>query len=112
VILNKKIGELLNAKHQDSRGILKSAFLKDVPVMVPAFVDSEIGNDVHVHNRKRERDGRKQLVMDMELDTRLLVEMATKLGGRKRAGIFTVGGGVPRSNTQNVAPLVEIMNER
>jgi deoxyhypusine synthase len=109
VILNRLVGEHLAAKYPNDRGILKSAFLKNVPVMVPAFVDSEIGNDVHVHNRKRERDGRPQLVMDMELDTRLLVDLATT---GKRAGIFTVGGGVPRNNVQNVAPLVEIMNER
>ncbi len=112
VILNRMIGEHLNQNHPNDRGILKSAFLKDVPVMVPAFVDSEIGNDMHVHNRKRERDGRPQLSMDMELDTRTLVTLATELGGRKRAGIFTVGGGVPRNNVQNTAPLVEIMNER
>ncbi len=109
VILNRMIGEDLARKHPNDRGILKSAFQKNVPVMVPAFVDSEIGNDVHVHNRKRERDGRRQLVMDMELDTRLLVDLATT---HKRAGIFTIGGGVPRNNVQNVAPLVEIMNER
>jgi len=30
----------------------------------------------------------------------------------KRFGIFTIGGGVPRNNTQNVAPLIEIINER
>jgi deoxyhypusine synthase len=112
VILNRLVGEHLNAKHPNDRGILKSAFLKNVPVMVPAFVDSEIGNDVHVHNRKRQRDGRGQLVMDMELDTRLLVDLATGKQGLQRAGIFTVGGGVPRNNVQNVAPLVEIMNER
>ena len=30
----------------------------------------------------------------------------------KRFGIFTIGGGVPRNNVQNVAPLIEIINER
>jgi deoxyhypusine synthase len=32
--------------------------------------------------------------------------------GTPRAGIFSIGGGVPRNNTQNVAPLIEIANER
>lgn len=27
-------------------------------------------------------------------------------------GIFSIGGGVPRNNVQNVAPLIEIINER
>ena len=31
---------------------------------------------------------------------------------KKRFGIFTIGGGVPRNNVQNVAPLIEIINER
>jgi deoxyhypusine synthase len=109
VILNRLTGEHLATQFPKERGILKSAFLKNVPVFVPAFVDSEIGNDVHVHNRKRQRDGRPPLVMDMELDTRLLVDLATSA---KRTGIFTIGGGVPRNNIQNVAPLVEIMAER
>jgi deoxyhypusine synthase len=30
----------------------------------------------------------------------------------ERPCIFSVGGGVPRNNTQNVAPLMEIMNAR
>ena len=30
----------------------------------------------------------------------------------KRFGIFSIGGGVPRNNVQNVAPLIEIINER
>ena len=33
-------------------------------------------------------------------------------GSSDRAGIFSIGGGVPRNNTQNVAPLIEISNER
>ena len=38
-----------------------------------------------------------------------LIEMVT---GANRFGIFSIGGGVPRNNVQNVAPLIEIINER
>jgi deoxyhypusine synthase len=47
--------------------------------------------------------------MDLELDSKLLIELVTK---NRRFGIFTIGGGVPRNNVQNVAPLIEIINER
>ena len=108
-LLNRMIGEHLAQNYPNDRGILKSAYLKDVPVYVPAFVDSEIGNDVYVHNIKRRQKGRSPVMMDLELDTANLIELVT---GAKKIGIFTVGGGVPRNNVQNVAPLIEIMNER
>ncbi|MBI4137647.1 MAG: deoxyhypusine synthase family protein [Candidatus Sungbacteria bacterium] len=108
-ILHEMIGKQLVQDYPDTWAILKSAYQKGVPVLVPAFVDSEIGNDLYIHNQKRKRDGRPRIVMDLELDSEFLVDQAS---AAKRMGIFTIGGGVPRNNTQNVAPLIEIMNER
>jgi deoxyhypusine synthase len=108
-ILNKLIGQYLAENYPNERGILKSAYLHGVPVFVPAFVDSELGNDVYIHNIKRKRRGKKPILIDLESDSRELVRLVTKM---KRFGIFTIGGGVPRNNVQNVAPLIEIINER
>jgi deoxyhypusine synthase len=72
-------------------------------------VDSEIGNDLYVHKARRKRDGRPPVIVWPEVDSELLIR---KMTGTKRAGIFSIGGGVPRNNTQNVAPLIEIANER
>jgi len=108
-IFHRMIGEYLARHFPNERGILKSAYRQGVPVLVPAFHDSEIGNDTYTHNAWRELHGKKPIVMNMELDTARLVEMATKA---KRLGIFTIGGGVPRNFTQNVAPLIEILNAR
>jgi deoxyhypusine synthase len=47
--------------------------------------------------------------MNLERDTALLLDLAKN---SKRIGIFSIGGGVPRNNTQNVAPLIEIINNR
>ena len=80
-----------------------------MPVFVPALVDSELGNDLYIHNLKRKRRGKKPLLMDLERDSRELIKLVTE---SKRFGIFTIGGGVPRNNVQNVAPLIEIVNER
>lgn len=107
--LNEMIGKHLAEYYPNERGILKSAYTKGVPVFVPAFVDSELGNDVYIHNVKRKREGKEPILMDLELDSRKLIELVT---GAQRFGIFSIGGGVPRNNVQNVAPLIEIINER
>ena len=108
-VLNKLIGKYLAENYPNERGILKSAYLCGVPVFVPAFVDSELGNDLYIHNMKRKRRGRKPILVDLEKDSRELIKLVTTA---KRFGIFTIGGGVPRNNVQNVAPLIEIINER
>jgi deoxyhypusine synthase len=103
------VGKLLATHYPEDRGILKSTFEKKVPVLCPAFVDSEIGNDVYVHNQRRQRQGKPPLIVWPELDSDVLLRTIT---ATERAGIFSIGGGVPRNNTQNVAPLIEIANER
>jgi deoxyhypusine synthase len=108
-LLNKAIGKYLAEHYPKDRGILKSAYLHGVPVFVPAFVDSELGNDLYIHNVRRKRRRKQPIVMDLELDSKLLIELVKK---NRRFGIFTIGGGVPRNNVQNVAPLIEIINER
>ncbi|MGH7854967.1 MAG: deoxyhypusine synthase family protein, partial [Candidatus Binatia bacterium] len=107
--LNKLIGKHLAENYPNDRGILKSAYVHGVPVFVPAFIDSELGNDIYIHNMKRRRRGKKPILMDLERDSKELIKLVT---GSKRFGIFTIGGGVPRNNVQNVAPLIEIINER
>ena len=52
--LNREIGKLPQ-REREGRGILKSAYEKNVPVFVPAFTDSEIGLDFALHNRTRAR---------------------------------------------------------
>ncbi len=107
--LNRLIGRHLAENYPNERGILKSAYLRNVPVFVPAFVDSELGNDIYIHNMKRRRRGKKPILMNLEQDSKALIKLVTS---SKRFGIFTIGGGVPRNNVQNVAPLIEIINER
>jgi len=102
------IGEYLSQKYSNP-GILKSAYEKNIPVFVPAFVDSEIGNNVHVYNYKRKKDQKHSIIFDLELDTKFLIELAIKA---KKIGIFTIGGGVPRNYIQNLSPLIEIINDR
>lgn len=106
---HREIGRILAENYSNEPSILASAFRRNVPISVPAFPDSEIGNDVAVEGMRREDEGRSKLLMDLELDTRRLIKEATSAS---RRGIISIGGGVPRNNTQNVAPLVEIINGR
>jgi deoxyhypusine synthase len=108
-IFHAMIGKYLSEKYPDQAGILKSAYERKVPVLVPAFHDSEIGNDLYIHNRKRETGNKSPIIMNQELDSQFLIDMVSN---SKKIGIFTIGGGVPRNYIQNVAPLIEIMNER
>ena len=75
---------------------------------MPAFHDSELGNDLYLDNYVRQNQGRKPMLMNLELDTEYLLDMITN---SSKIGIFTIGGGVPRNFIQNIPPLVELMNE-
>jgi len=106
--LNQEIGRHLK-KHTKGRGILKSAFEKNVPVFVPAFTDSELGLDVALANRMRARKGQLGLRFDPFFD---LNHFAETLLQQKRIGIFTIGGGVPRNWAQQFGPYCELRVRR
>jgi deoxyhypusine synthase len=108
-VLHAALGKYLEQHHPDHRAVLLSAYRKNVPVFVPAFTDSELGNDVYCTNKIRALTGKKRIVMDMEKDTAKLLDLMTSAPA---AGIWTFGGGVPRNWTQNVSPLIEIYNNR
>ena len=106
--LNRAIGKHLHDTVEE-RGILKSAYEKEVPVFVPAFSDSELGLDFALNNRMRAKDGLSALRFDPFLD---LEHFADTLLKQKRLGIFTIGGGVPRNWAQQFGPFVELRRRR
>lgn len=106
--LNRAIGEHL-ARTTHERGILKSAYEKNVPVFVPAFTDSELGIDLALENRRREREAQPKLRFDVYEDFDYFVEY---LLGKERLGIFTVGGGVPRNWAQQFGISIELRIRR
>ncbi|HEY2499447.1 MAG TPA: deoxyhypusine synthase family protein [Candidatus Angelobacter sp.] len=106
--LNRAIGEHLK-NHAKGRGILKSAYQKNVPVFVPAFTDSEMGLDVALNNRMRAREGKPQLRYDPFLDLNYFAETLLQ---QKKLGILTIGGGVPRNWAQQFGPYCELRVRR
>ncbi|MBI1934120.1 deoxyhypusine synthase family protein [Candidatus Peregrinibacteria bacterium] len=109
VEFHRLIGKYLHEHYPQERGILKTAYEKNVLVFVPAFVDSELGNDVYTGNLRRHFDGRGEIDVNPRLDQQILVDIATHA---QCMGIFSIGGGVPRNHIQNIAPLLEIVNAR
>lgn len=115
-LLGKKLDEV-----GEGRGILRSAFQRDVPVFIPAFTDSEVGLDVATWAMRNALKGQDPSTLSHDealqavpvfnpfLD---LQEYARFAGQAKTLGIFTIGGGVPRNWAQQVAPYIDITNDR
>lgn len=126
-LLTREVGKTL-AEEFEGSGILKSAYLKQVPVYIPAFTDSEMGLDVGTWAMSQQLDRARSQAQKRDGDLGVLHALhqalpsfnpyldlnsyTTRLLPAKRLGIFTIGGGVPRNWAQQVAPYVEIGNIR
>ena len=116
-IVNRTLGQVL-AEDPHGSGVLRSAYLKNVPVYVPAFTDSELGLDLSTWAMKKaQREGVTDPMQLLDhlprynpfLDLNSFARLAL---GAKKLGIFTIGGGVPRNWAQEVGPYVDITNHR
>jgi deoxyhypusine synthase len=119
-IICRQLGKALS-EMGDSPGILRSAYLHGVPVYVPAFTDSELGLDVATWSLRKlhsERGSRPDFdiwenavppAYNPFLD---LLSYARLVRKKKKLGIFTIGGGVPRNWAQQVAPFYDIVEQR
>ncbi|MFO0762781.1 MAG: deoxyhypusine synthase family protein [Byssovorax sp.] len=119
-IICRHLGKAL-ADMGDSPGILRSAYLHNVPVYVPAFTDSEMGLDVATwmlrkihkqHGNPAEFDVWKHAVPPSYNPFLDLLSYARLVSTKKKLGIFTIGGGVPRNWAQQVAPFYDIVQHR
>jgi deoxyhypusine synthase len=115
--LCRELGKYLS-EHTDSPGILRSAYLKGVPVFIPAFTDSELGLDLAGFMVRRalaagqdigEALGSVSLKFNPFLDLGAYAQTAL---AAPKLGIFTVGGGVPRNWAQQVAPYLDLVHTR
>jgi deoxyhypusine synthase len=116
----RQLGKAL-AEMGDSPGILRSAYLHGVPVFVPAFTDSEMGLDVATwmlrrihkeHGNPADFDVWKHATPPAYNPFLDLLSYARLVRTKKKIGIFTIGGGVPRNWAQQVAPFYDIVGHR
>ncbi len=107
--------EILNflGREIGGEGILQDAVKANVPVIIPAFTDSELGLDFAVHNLFRTINKQAPLVYDAFGDLDLFREICEgAVAEEQRLGIFTIGGGVPRNWAQQVGPYIDVRNTR
>ncbi|HVY48648.1 MAG TPA: deoxyhypusine synthase family protein [Minicystis sp.] len=119
-IICRHLGKAL-ADMGESPGILRSAYLAKVPVYVPAFTDSEMGLDVATwmlrkthakHGSAKDFDPFAHAEPPSYNPFLDLLSYARLVRTKKRLGIFTIGGGVPRNWAQQVAPFYDIVGHR
>ncbi|MFW5741263.1 MAG: deoxyhypusine synthase family protein [Myxococcota bacterium] len=106
-LLSQELGKYLVRHHPRVRGVLKSAYERQVPVYVPAFTDSEIGLGLGIFNRQQVLHRRPRISFDPFLD---LEHFSTSISRVPTLGIFTIGGGVPRNWAQQVGPYLELVD--
>ncbi|MEX0701238.1 MAG: deoxyhypusine synthase family protein [Planctomycetales bacterium] len=120
--INRAVGKKL-ADLDLGQGILRSAYEKNVPVFIPAFTDSEMGLDFATWTMRKavEKSGKDPATLAYDEVMQPvpafnpfhdLQEYARLIGGAKRLGIMTIGGGVPRNWAQQVGPYFDITNGR
>jgi deoxyhypusine synthase len=116
-LICRALGKVL-ADNPHGHGALRSAYLKQVPIYVPAFTDSELGLDLATWSMKRAqsrgvRDARELFSSLPRYNPYLDLNSFARVAlSAKRLGIFTIGGGVPRNWAQEIGPYIEIANHR
>ncbi len=118
-IFCSELGKWL-AENTDKPGVLQNAYLKDVPVYIPAFTDSELALDVGTWMVKRAMASNPDLdipqaISEVSISFNPFLDLSSytrRVLKAKRVGIFTIGGGVPRNWAQQVSPYLEILDER
>jgi len=94
-------------------GILQMAHQHQVPIIIPALTDSELGLDLAVHHYLREQAGTPPIRYDAFIDLERYREFCqSRVAAGQKLAILTIGGGVPRNWAQQVGPYVDIRNTR
>jgi len=118
-IFCREVGRYLS-EITDQPGILKNAFLKGVPVYIPAFTDSELGLDMATCVVRKILDSKKaadpaEALGEMDFNFNPFLDLGSytqRIIKASKLGIFTIGGGVPRNWGQQVGPFLEILQYR
>jgi deoxyhypusine synthase len=87
--LSRAIGEMIPASARSS--ILRAAFERDVPVIVPGITDGAVGSQLWLFWQDH-----KELQLDLFSDEQLLSDLVFDA---KRAGAILLGGGISKHHT-------------
>jgi deoxyhypusine synthase len=103
------MGAYLAKKHPKNESLVKTAFLKKVPIFVPAFSDCSAGFGIVLHQVEAIEEGKPMVAFDSGKDFRELTDL--KLAS-KDTGLLMLGGGVPKNFAQDIVVAAELLDER
>jgi len=98
-----------NPKLAKNESIVKTCYLKRVPIFVPAFSDCSAGFGIVLQQTEAIEEGRGQVAFDSGKDFRELTDIKLAC---KDTGLLMLGGGVPKNFAQDIVVAAELLNER
>ncbi|MBL8758900.1 MAG: deoxyhypusine synthase, partial [Phycisphaerae bacterium] len=103
------MGAYLAKNHPKNESIVKTAFLKRVPIFVPAFSDCSAGFGIVLQQTEAIEEGRGLVAFDSGKDFRELTDIKLAC---KDTGLLMLGGGVPKNFAQDIVVAAELLSER
>ncbi len=103
------MGAYLANHHAKNESIVKSCYLKRVPIFVPAFSDCSAGFGIVLQQTEAIEEGRGLVAFDSGKDFRELTDIKLAC---KDTGLLMLGGGVPKNFAQDIVVAAELLNER
>ncbi len=103
------MGAYLAKNHAKNESIVKTCFLKRVPIFCPAFSDCSAGFGIVLHQTEKLERGEPMVAFDSGKDFRELTDI--KLAS-KDTGLLMLGGGVPKNFAQDIVVAAELLAER
>lgn len=98
-----------NARYAKNESLVKSCYLKRVPIFVPAFSDCSAGFGIVLQQTEALEEGRGLVAFDSGKDFRELTDIKLAC---KDTGLLMLGGGVPKNFAQDIVVAAELLNER
>jgi deoxyhypusine synthase len=96
-------------KFAKNESLVKTAYLKRVPIFVPAFSDCSAGFGIVLQQTEAIEEGRGQVAIDSGKDFRELTDIKLAC---KDTGLLMLGGGVPKNFAQDIVVAAELLSER
>lgn len=98
-----------NPRFARNTSLVKSCYLKRVPIFVPAFSDCSAGFGIVLQQTEAIEQNRGQVAIDSGKDFRELTDIKLAC---KDTGLLMLGGGVPKNFAQDIVVAAELLNER
>lgn len=103
------MGAYLVRHHPRNESLVKTCYLRRVPIFCPAFSDCSAGFGIVLHQTERLEKGEPAVAFDSGKDFRELTDI--KLAARE-TGLLMLGGGVPKNFAQDIVVAAELLHER